>query len=727
VASAGNSGSSPVRIDGGHSDRTHIMGTVASGEELEHQLEVWNASYIFVDLWYNGSDTLTFTLEGPSDTVSATTGDGTVVSPSGRAQISAPGERDAVNGDREAFVEILDSDVATYRLRVRGVNSAGVEPYHGWLVDGIAEFRTHFSNSHLVLTPGTATRAIEVAAYTTRESWVSIDGNTYSFGGSRSELGQITAWSSVGPRRDGVLKPEIAAPGSAIASSASAEVDEAFIALTLPDGVHSIKQGTSMSSPHAAGAVALFLQANPDLTPEDIVAVLQATGREDYFSRESYADDAGTVGLPNHTWGHGKLDVLAGLQQIVGTAAALAVAATADEPPLERIPRQAQSVELLRFDLTTGPEFVQVTDLRLTPEGSLDFAGLAVHLYVEPFHVRLLPDGAGGFELEESFILDLQSTSEAWVVADFVHGGDFGDEGRLNLTALEAEGGLSGTPISPTGLPVAGWLRRLARGAVALQLAPSGSPQPAPGTVLPGMAVPLIQLYGTTDSVEPLRMDDIALRSSIADPELRLYVVQYEPGEPPVFPGVAGDTIYRSEPFVSEWTGSVFTDTALALSLPVGAWSYEIGALLSPAAGHGSQVQLKLDPDSVCILGVISGDSAQQLTSPDSLLAGRGGINLLESDEAFGLSANPVRGQRVVFTFGTRPRAVSVFNFAGERVRLFRDADIEGLEGGPARIVWEPIENDRGSELANGVYLLVIEHADGRVERQRLMILRGRR
>lgn len=723
VSSAGNSGSNPVRIEGGHGDRIHVMGTVATGEALEHELDARSTTYIFVDLWYSGDDTLSFTLEGPSETISATTGDGTVASPSGHMRISVPGETDATNGDREAIVEVLDSEIATYLLRVRGVNCEDMEPYHGWLVSGDAEFTANFSNSHLVGTPGTATRAIAVGAYTTRESWVALDGNVHTFL-SRSETGQITWFSSVGPRRDGVLKPEIAAPGSGIASSISRD-SYVKIALTMPDGVHTIKQGTSMSSPHTAGAVALFLQADPDLTPEDIVAVFQATGREDDFSRESYADDAGTVGLPNHTWGYGKLDVLAGLQQIVGTGAVLAVAATAEEPPQERIPRQAQSVELLRFNLTTGPDFVQVTDLRLTPEGSLDFVGLCQRLEVQPFGVQFIPDGTGGFGLSDPFMVHPLATSEAWVVADFVHGGEFGDEGRLNLTALQAQGGLSGVSITPTGLPVAGWLRQLARGAVALQLEPSGSPQPAPGTVLPGMAVPLIQLYGTTDSVEPLRMDDIALHSFIADPELRVYVVEYEPGDPPAFPGAPRDTVFRSVRFTSEWTGTVFTDTAFALSLPVGAWSYEIGALLSPTAGHGSQVQLKLDPDSVRILGVISGDLAQRLTSPDSLLAGRGGINLLESDEAFGLSSNPVRGQRVVFTFGTRPRAVSVFNFAGERVRLFRDAEIEGLEGGPARVVWEPLANDRGNRLANGVYLLVIEHADGRVQRHRLMILRG--
>ena len=37
--------------------------------------------------------------------------------------------------------------------------------------------------------------------------------------------------------------------------------------------------GTSMSSPAVAGTIALWLQARPDLTPEDVMGVIRRTSR----------------------------------------------------------------------------------------------------------------------------------------------------------------------------------------------------------------------------------------------------------------------------------------------------------------------------------------------------------------------------------------------------------------------------------------------------------------
>jgi subtilisin family serine protease len=76
----------------------------------------------------------------------------------------------------------------------------------------------------------------------------------------------ISSFSSYGLSPDLDLKPDLGAPGGFIYSTYPLEL-----------GGHAILSGTSMSSPHVAGAVALLLQARPGLNAEDVRGILQNT------------------------------------------------------------------------------------------------------------------------------------------------------------------------------------------------------------------------------------------------------------------------------------------------------------------------------------------------------------------------------------------------------------------------------------------------------------------
>lgn len=76
----------------------------------------------------------------------------------------------------------------------------------------------------------------------------------------------ISGFSSYGLSPTLDIKPDIGAPGGFIYST-----------YPLEKGGHAIISGTSMASPHTAGAVALLLQAHPGLTPEEVRTVLQNT------------------------------------------------------------------------------------------------------------------------------------------------------------------------------------------------------------------------------------------------------------------------------------------------------------------------------------------------------------------------------------------------------------------------------------------------------------------
>jgi subtilisin family serine protease len=103
----------------------------------------------------------------------------------------------------------------------------------------------------------------------------------------------ISSSSSRGPSScDGVtFKPEVCAPGTSIRSSVAGTA-------------YGLMSGTSMASPHVAGALAVLRSANPAYTCSDLKEILLNT-----------AVDYGPAGEDN-TYGNGLIDMWAAFQQI---------------------------------------------------------------------------------------------------------------------------------------------------------------------------------------------------------------------------------------------------------------------------------------------------------------------------------------------------------------------------------------------------------------------------
>lgn len=156
---------------------------------------------------------------------------------------------------------------------------------------------------------------LTVGAYVNLASFLTFDGK---IGYNGATQGDIAYFSSYGKTFQGKQLPEIAGPGMGMISSYSHYYVNAgndtdggkYFSASLVDGKRTNwwkeMSGTSMSSPFVAGVMALWLQANPDLTISDVKNILKETAKQDEFTAKN-----------TNRWGYGKIDALAGLKKAI--------------------------------------------------------------------------------------------------------------------------------------------------------------------------------------------------------------------------------------------------------------------------------------------------------------------------------------------------------------------------------------------------------------------------
>lgn len=155
------------------------------------------------------------------------------------------------------------------------------------------------NDSYGIGEPACADKAIAVAAH---------GADRLNSNDSTRRTGDIASFSSHGPTLDGRNKPEISAPGVSVISSINSRDDAQYttLAMTNVGGVMyrwSTMSGTSMSGPAVTGIVALMLQANPNLSVDQIRDIIFSTARNDDKTGDLIALDS-----ISPVWGHGKID-----------------------------------------------------------------------------------------------------------------------------------------------------------------------------------------------------------------------------------------------------------------------------------------------------------------------------------------------------------------------------------------------------------------------------------
>ncbi|WP_313383890.1 S8 family peptidase [Chishuiella sp.] len=197
-------------------------------------------------------------------------------------------------------LDLTDTE-GIYDLEIENVSNNNIT-LDGWLYAtnyNLADiYFPEGDNNYTIGSPGTADEAITVANYVGNVAFavnsdIPDNNGTYS-GNTQTET--LNSSSSKGPRADEVRKPDIAAGGTFVISAKTKDNTDPYI---IDGKYYSQMTGTSMSSPAVAGATALLLQANKQLTAKDVKQRLIENVNKDNFTTDNYTNE----------FGYGKLNI----------------------------------------------------------------------------------------------------------------------------------------------------------------------------------------------------------------------------------------------------------------------------------------------------------------------------------------------------------------------------------------------------------------------------------
>ena len=321
VVAAGNEGNINI----------HASGSVTQGGAQQVSFNVPAGTQVsLISLWYGGQESFCFNFIDPQggglgSCVNPGASTGTLCRPNPSVTCVSIDHTStlAINNSKQVFFQIVTKSAAgpnatidvtgTWNFTMSG-NPVGAGRFDAWsqcftpTSSSLCTFTSSHGNTDLtVAESGVSRNAITVGSYVTKSCWQNSSNQTLCYS-PPATVGGISSFSSKGSIRDGRIKPDIAGPGQAVVSSKS-KAATFSPQLTDPGGRHVRLQGTSMASPHVAGAVALLLAEDPSRDAAQIKALLQGRALKDAFTGNGC----------NNTWGCGKLQLEPVLSSIVVT------------------------------------------------------------------------------------------------------------------------------------------------------------------------------------------------------------------------------------------------------------------------------------------------------------------------------------------------------------------------------------------------------------------------
>lgn len=338
--SAGNEGDVAMYVNYKFTDTNKEMKTFIVNNKATGTVEVWgNDATPFKLSWAlyaksGGSITKFITLDAAGQTGTATTSNDFKTYFQG--SISAVSGVNNLNNRYNVVSSLSVTQIKTgmdlalivegtngQEIYIYGNNPSGSAPtFTANRLSGWTEGQCDGSINSLACAKG----LISIGSYNSRLTWGQLNANyAYAYNNQQSGLGEISDFSSWGQTFQGQWLPYVCAPGSAIISSfntysvnASNSGNEATAKVT--EGRNNYywgaMQGTSMSSPYAAGVIALWLQADPTLTADDVIDIIKTTSVAATSRNKIPGIGSGTT-TANERWGAGKIDAVAGLKEVL--------------------------------------------------------------------------------------------------------------------------------------------------------------------------------------------------------------------------------------------------------------------------------------------------------------------------------------------------------------------------------------------------------------------------
>ncbi|MFQ5854696.1 MAG: S8 family peptidase [Anaerolineae bacterium] len=307
AAAAGNEGQTAM----------HASGRVPFAETITLPFsffEGYPRAYADINVWYESSDSLSISVTAPTGQTFGPVEKGALrifgASDGTEITVDAVSAPWPANGDNWARIRLdaaggqaLQGDWSIALHGDRVIDGR----FDAWLPYGPYDkvFFGNYIDSHVTIRePATASRAISAGAYVTKTCWTAIDDHQYC---DVYTEGEIYSHSSRGPTRDGRPRPDLSAPGIRVFAPRSANAPADDIWGIAPDNRHEARVvGTSVSTAHLTGVIALMLQVDPTLDPGTVRSILRSTARQDSFT-ETGSD---------RQWGAGKLDALAAVRAV---------------------------------------------------------------------------------------------------------------------------------------------------------------------------------------------------------------------------------------------------------------------------------------------------------------------------------------------------------------------------------------------------------------------------